>query len=341
MGVSNMNFFEESLATYEEYEIESSKDEEEGYDTKRFKKFNQNLSGLTKGLYIFAGESNGGKTAVMSNLLKDLGTNEKNHLFAIYYTLDDTVGEVIPRIIAMDQRIPISVAQKPKRYEKIIAATPRSPEEQQNFEAIRAQLKARQNGINKLKEQSQQFMLTDGTKVRTFEDIKEHAKRAQDFVKSLDDKNNIIIGIDSLSDLKFKNRTFSKPQERHEALSEELKQMANTELQIPVFGTAHLRKLNHAGRPSLDDLKESVRYQYDASVVFLVHNDVSKNKNSAKVFYNVETSQDIQPIIELDWAKNKRSEFKGRSFFYFIPQYSHVTECSAEDAERFNNIIRG
>ena len=37
MGVSNMNFFEESLATYEEYEIESSKDEEEGYDTKRIK----------------------------------------------------------------------------------------------------------------------------------------------------------------------------------------------------------------------------------------------------------------------------------------------------------------
>ncbi len=69
-GVSNMNFFWRITHMYEEYEIESSKDEEEGYDTKRFKQFNQNLSGLTKGLYIFAGESNGGKTAVMSNLLK-------------------------------------------------------------------------------------------------------------------------------------------------------------------------------------------------------------------------------------------------------------------------------
>ena len=105
--------------------------------------------------------------------------------------------------------------------------------------------------------------------------------------------------------------------------------------------TAHLRKLNHNGRPSLDDLKESVRYQYDASVVFLVHNDVSKNKNNAKVFYNREGYADIQPVIELDWAKNKRSEFKGRSFFYFVPEFSYTTEANQQDTERFNNIIRG
>ena len=110
----SVDFYKESLATYEEYEIESEKDEEEGYDTVRFPSFNKNLSGLTKGLYIFAGESNGGKTAIMSNLLKDLGTNPKNNLLAIYYTLDDTVGEVIPRIIAMDQQIPIAIAGKPK-----------------------------------------------------------------------------------------------------------------------------------------------------------------------------------------------------------------------------------
>ena len=54
----------------------------------------------------------------MSNLLKDLGTNPRNNLLAIYYTLDDTVGEVIPRIIAMDQQIPIAIAGKPKRYQK-------------------------------------------------------------------------------------------------------------------------------------------------------------------------------------------------------------------------------
>jgi len=110
---------------------------------RNFSIFNDKLSGLTKGFYIFAGESNGGKTAIMSNLLKDYGTTAKNNLFAIYYTLDDTVGEVIPRIIAMDQNIPIAVAAKPKRYEKFAAITPRTPDEEFNIEQIREQLRRR------------------------------------------------------------------------------------------------------------------------------------------------------------------------------------------------------
>ena len=136
-----INYYELSRATYEEYEIETEKEEEEGYDTSNFSIFNDKLSGLTKGFYIFAGESNGGKTAIMSNLLKDYGTNPKNKLFAIYYTLDDTVGEVIPRIVAMDQNIPISVAAKPKRYEKFAAITPRVKEEEDNINAIKETIK--------------------------------------------------------------------------------------------------------------------------------------------------------------------------------------------------------
>ena len=337
----SINYYELSRATYEEYEIETEKEEEEGYDTSNFSIFNDKLSGLTKGFYIFAGESNGGKTAIMSNLLKDYGTNPKNKLFAIYYTLDDTVGEVIPRIIAMDQNIPISVAAKPKRYEKFAAITPRVKEEEDNINAIKEQLRRRKLGIQLLKEQSHQFMMADGTILHSFEDIKEHAKKAQEFVKSLDDKNDIIIGIDSISDLRYANKDFKDIKGKYEALAEDLKKLANTELQIPIFGTAHLRKLNHGGRPSLDDLKDSVRLQYDASVTFLVHNDVSKNKNSAKVFYTREGQEEIQPIIEVDWAKNKRSQFKGRTFYYFIPEYSKVTECTLQDSERFNNIIRG
>lgn len=335
------DFFKEAFDIFQEYEVESNKDHEVGYDTDNFKNFNQNLDGLSKGLYIFAGESNCGKTAVMTNLLQDFGVQTKNKLFSIYYTLDDTTNEVIPRIIAMNQKIPISVCAKPKRYEALLEVTAQNPQEMMYQEEIRKHLELRKQGIQLLQQRSNQFMITDGTRVNTFEDIVEHAKRAQEFVKSIDPENNIMIGIDSISDIKFKNRTFKQPQERHEALSESLKQLANTELQIPVFGTCHLRKLNHAGRPVLDDLKETGRYQYDASVVFLTHNDVSKNKNAAKIFYTNEENEFIQPVIELDWAKNKRSEFKGRSFYYFVPKYSYVQECVSSDIERFNNIIKG
>ena len=71
-------------------------------------------------MYLFSGESNSGKSAAMMNIMKDLCSHEENNLFGIYYSLDDSKHEIIPRIIAMEQSIPIGVAAKPRRYEEII-----------------------------------------------------------------------------------------------------------------------------------------------------------------------------------------------------------------------------
>ena len=49
----SIDFYKESLATYEEYEIESEKDEEEGYDTVRFPSFNKNLKRSNKRFVYF------------------------------------------------------------------------------------------------------------------------------------------------------------------------------------------------------------------------------------------------------------------------------------------------
>ena len=100
-----------------------------------------------------------------------------------------------------------------------------------------------------------------------------------------------------------------------------------------------MRKINANRRPVLDDLKDSTVLVYEASVTFIVYNDVSANKNNAKIFQQRLDSDEKEPILEIDWAKNKKSSYKGRTFCYFKPDYSKTLECNAEDMKRYSALI--
>lgn len=92
-------------------------------------------------------------------------------------------------------------------------------------------------------------------------------------------------------------------------------------------------------RPNIADVKESGRYVYEASAVFVVHNDVSRNGQCASIYYTEPDSSEMLPIIEIQWAKNKKSSFKGRTYCHFVPNFSKVIECTQEETDRFNNLI--
>ena len=81
------------------------------------------------------------------------------------------------------------------------------------------------------------------------------------------------------------------------------------------------------------------RLEYEADVIFLVYNDVSRNKDAAKIYSRAGEDGPKQPILELDWAKNKISSYKGRTFCYFSPEYSKSIECDEDDARRFNALV--
>jgi hypothetical protein len=66
---------------------------------------------------------------------------------------------------------------------------------------------------------------------------------------------------------------------------------------------------------------------------------VSENKQSAKIYQNVGADGYKRPILEFDWAKNKKSSYKGRTFCYFNPDYSKAIECDEEATKRFNALI--
>ena len=326
------DFFSTSKKYYQNFDKKAWK-KGDGYSIPHYPIITEKLEGLESGLYLFAGESNSGKSAIMMNLIKDICSNEDNKLFGIYYSLDDSKNEIIPRIIAMEQQIPISVVSKPQRYVNLI--------EQGTDDSIQLyqdQLDKREEGLNKLINEANTFLIEDTEKIKNQEDLKNHAIKVQTFVKSIDPEMNIIIAIDSINDIKLNYNT-SSDNKKSEEVAIFVKDLA-VDLDIVVFASCHLRKLNGNRRPTIDDLRDSNTLVYESSVIWLIYNDVSKNKGGARIFWLDKQVEDNKgAVIEIDWAKNKKSSFKGRTFCKFKPYCSLTVECQADENKRFDQTI--
>lgn len=325
------DFFETTADELEEFE-QYTWNKGEGYKVPGFPILEQKIEGLEAGLYLFAGESNSGKSAAMMNLLFDIATHPENNLFGVYYSLDDSKNEILPRVIAMNELIPIGVASKPQRYQNKIDNA------EEGSATIQDWLDKRAAGIQRLKDLKEMFKVVDGNTIKNAEQLYDHIKKVKRYLKAIDPDKNLIIAIDALNDIRFASKGYKPGNELNSAIAKTVKEWA-VEFDIPVLGSTHLRKLNQNRRPVLDDLKESGEYVYEASIVWLVHNDVSKNKQAANVYYNAEGVEEKMPILELDWAKNKKSSFKGRTYQYFTPEMSKLSECQTDVMKRYDALV--
>lgn len=299
-----------------------------GYIAPHFPLFNEKMEGLEPGLYLFAGESNSGKTAVMSNLFWDYVLHTSNELYGLYFSLDDSKSEIYPRIIAMTQKIPIGCIKKPSVYQE----KAKKPE----FDYYNEYLSKRAIGYEMLKEQSSHVSVLDASDpcCNNEEEIYAFIKNFKEALKKDRPNANILIAIDAIDDIRLKDIT--------ENVAEEIAKIVKKwaiHLDIPIFCTKHLKKINANRRPILDDLRDSNTLVYEASTVFLVFNDVSKNKGQAKIFYIEEDPENKHPVIELDWAKNKKSSYKGVTFSHFIPDFSAVMECNESTGKHYERSL--
>ena len=334
--VADEDFFETTIDAIDKFD-EKAWAKGKGYEAPNFPIFSEYMEGLDEGFFMFAGESNAGKSAVMLNILYDFATYEPNNLFGIYFSLDDTNNEIIPRLIAMNEMIPISVGAKPQRYQEIVDDRPTEDEG-----LIAADyLRKRQEGIQHLKDIRDRFKVVDGTTITCGEQILNYCIKLKSYIQAKNPDANIIVGIDSLSDMVFPSQNFggsNRDKQLNDYIAKEVKRWAVEVLNCPIFGSLHLKKFEGTRRPAVSDVKESGRYIYEASLLFLVHNDVSKNRENATIFDRTEASEYKQPVIELDWAKNKKSSYKGITYYHFTTNYSKVTECSKEQMDRFRAL---
>lgn len=305
-----------------------------GFNSPSFPSFTKGFEGWSPGFYAFAGSANHGKTAIMLNVMEDLCMHAPNKLFGIYFSLDDSKNKVIPRLIAMREVVPINVISKPGRYQEMIDMGHENTLEFQEY------LNKRKAGLDALKSDSNKLAVFDSQEIKCWDDLHETVKNIYYYVKAQDEEANIIVGIDSLKDIVLEG-AFAKlsTNERVDEISKRVKDMS-VAFNCIVFGSMHLRKLNGNRRPTLDDLKDSNTLEFELDCCFLVYNDVSKNKQSAKIFrYDDEQDTEKRPVIEIDWAKNKISSYKGVSFCNFSPEYSKCIEVSEAAAETYNNRL--
>jgi replicative DNA helicase len=105
--------------------------------------------------------------------------------------------------------------------------------------------------------------------------------------------------------------------------------------------SAELKKLNGVRRPSLDDLRETVKIKYEAKAVLLVYNEVHYKGESAGVYFLWQNEPLKQPVFEVHFAKNKFHTYKGRLFFEFYPEMARFEEADPQAAKAYASVVFG
>jgi DNA primase len=281
--------------------------------------FSSKMDGIQRGLHLVGGLSNVGKTSFMLRIFKQLAEHNAE-LIPVYFSIDDDWKTIYHRLLAAAANITIAQARDPVKH---IRNNPKMSDM-----AREEYMERRKEGRLKL------YHLFKRAPVLDIAD----AKRLDDFentVRILKEHTGkeLAIFIDNFH--KIRDERFKSTNERFTRLSEELKRIT-VEYGLVTFATVELRKLNHKGRPSLDDIKESVDIIYDAQAIYMLHNDYHSKFGNTRFCF--EWGGGVHPVIEMTVAKNKLTEFKGRIYYQFIPERAIYTECNMQDQIRFQKL---
>lgn len=290
---------------------------EKGGLTFGFPILDEAFNGFNAAVYQLGGPSNTGKSALCLQLAWNVALLNEN-TYCIYFALDDSINDMLPRIIAMDKRIPISSIKYPKKYA-----------DQPNI------LRRRIEGFNTLKTMAPKFKLRD---LNFGDSIEYIEKTVQEHKSALPSDCKLCIFIDNFFDIQVEEKNFKNNNEKYEYLAVQLEKISQN-YGCPIMCTAELRKLNGNRRPILDDLRETIKIVYKAKAVMLCYNEVGIRGQNAEVYWMQGDNDDKLPILEVYVAKNKLGEYKGRIFYEFWPAQSFLVEVPAEAGRLYNQRI--
>lgn len=285
--------------------------------------FNEKMDGLQSGLHIIAGKPNVGKTAMCLSLMYKIVKNNQN-IFALYFSIDDSTRQIIPRLLAAESGIQINWISNPKH--RIQEANDIAEEQ------VNTLLERREKALNDLKDMSNFLVVKDASKGVTVE----YVEKALQLYKIIAGDKQLIVFIDSLH--KMETETRKEGQDKYIHISKSLKKFS-TVYDIPIVTVAELKKKKDAGvKPSLEDIKETIDFAYDATVVMMLHNDMDENENSP--FHHLGENDRIYPVIEVRFIKNKSSDFKGKLYYKFYPELSKFAECTRDRMNYFRSCYK-
>jgi DNA primase catalytic core len=291
-----------------------------GLKADKFPLFVKKMDGIQNMFYILAGDTNLGKTTLLLNLAMDMLQSNEN-LFILFFSIDDSLGQLLPRIVSLNTGVPINAIANPKF--KIKLREDLSEEEKEKL------LRLRGEEIERLKSISDRFAIKEESEAKRIEQLSKYIK----IYKKLSEGKQLVVFIDNLHRLTSYKK--AETRELFMMISDQLKYWKN-QYDIPVIATAELRKTNTVKRPIGDDIKETKDLQFDADFVGLLYNDYYKNPNTTLKFVrNVNSEDAYGPIVELNVIKNKTSSFKSRLYYKFYPEISKFTECTENERQEY------
>jgi replicative DNA helicase len=260
-----------------------------GHPLSTFKKIAEYTDGIQPGFYIVAAEANVGKTAFITNLCLDLLETNPD-IQVIYFSLDDSTRSTINRLLSIKTHCPLNSLRREINDQTLAAMVDQGRSELIDL----AQ-----------KERIQFYDLGDVTKIEEVESIISNNKHPQKVV-FIDGVYNLQVG--SSETIRVEN--IKRAQTIKEIVDKN---------KLPLIATGELRKKSKDDskdkKPTLHDLNETGKYSYNANVVWLLSfKNADKNEKSI--------------IVELEFAKNKLSDFKGSIDLNFIREKGIIKEAS-------------
>lgn len=242
--------------------------------------------------------------------------------YVLYFSLDDNSEDLLPRVVAIDQRIPVNAVKAPKKYQDDL------------------QVMVRRNaGIKKLTQMSKHFKIVDSRKGTSVEFIEKEIKRHQMELAMDDESYKLVVIIDNFHDITVEEMNFrGDGNAKYDYIAGELSRLC-TQYDIPVVCTAEFRKLNGNRRPTPDDLRETVKIQYEAKAIILCYNEVGIRGEASTIYWQKPDNPYKQPVLELKIGKNKYSSYKNRIFMEFMPEMSYLKEASEASTRKYNQMI--
>lgn len=294
-----------------------------------FESFNKAFEGLNTGVHLVAGQSNVGKSGICMQMAWQIAKanrvptkKQPRKAFVLYFSLDDSNNELLPRLVAIDQKIPINGVRFPKKYEHDSVMMDR-----------------RAAGYENLKESALHLGMMDVNSGSSIEHIEREAEKYDLALKKIDEAYQIVLIIDNFHDITVEAKIHGE-ENKYDYIADQLSRIA-TRFDCPIICTAEFRKLNGNRRPKLDDIRESVKIVYEAKAIILCYNEVGLRGQQSQVFWNRPENPDKQPVFEAHIGKNKYGSFKGRAFFEFYPEMSYFKEVPPAGAQRYSQMISG
>jgi replicative DNA helicase len=297
-----------------------------------FDSLNKAFEGLNTGVHLVAGQSNIGKSSFLLQLAWQIAQSNRvvtekrpRKAFVLYFSLDDNNNELLPRLVAIDQRIPINVVRFPKKY-------------QDNA----TYMQKRSLGVEKLRDAADYINMMDVNMGSDIEYIEKTMEEYHVELQKIDPSYQLVVCIDNFHDVtigdeKLKGKTGG---EKYDHIADALTKIA-TKYDTPILCTAEFRKLNGNRRPTVEDIRDSVKILYESKAVMLCYNEVSIRGQQATVNWMRSDNPNKQPVYEVDVGKNKFSSFKGRMFFEFIPEMAYCREVPEAGVQRYMQMVNG